>query len=152
MSHAHEHPTVPRGALIGAALLIGVSIALAAGARLTGIGQTQLMQSPPVASRSLHFKDRPDGAITVHEAGSGEEVARVEPETGGFIRGVMRGMARERKLRGVGAGPPFKLILTAENRFLLVDPATGREVHLEAFGPTNGRAFARLLTAGRSER
>jgi putative photosynthetic complex assembly protein len=38
----------------------------------------------------------------------------------------------------------------ADGRISLEDPETGRVIELDAFGPTNGEAFAQLLTAGRN--
>ena len=36
----------------------------------------------------------------------------------------------------------------ADGRLSLEDRTTGRVIALDAFGPTNGEAFAQLLTAG----
>jgi putative photosynthetic complex assembly protein len=52
---------------------------------------------------------------------------------------------RERRLRRLFADPPFVLSSHADGRLTLADPATGRSVNLEAFGPDNAGAFARLL-------
>jgi putative photosynthetic complex assembly protein len=67
--------------------------------------------------------------------------------TNGFVRGVLRGLARERRLNDVGAQPPFQLTRWSDGRLSLDDPATGRRIDLVAFGPTNAGAFAQLLTA-----
>ena len=74
-------------------------------------------------------------------------MAVLPPGSNGFIRGVMRGLARERMLHGIDAAPPFRLIRWADGRLSLEDTATGRLIDLAAFGPTNAQAFARLLTA-----
>ena len=65
----------------------------------------------------------------------------------GFLRGTLRGLARERKRQGVGAEQPFRLIGRADGRLTLEDPATGRRVDLESFGPTNAAVFAQMLMA-----
>jgi len=148
VSHAEEHPTIPRAALAGAAALVVVALLGAAGARLTGIGDTRPEAVAPAATRDLRFADQADGGIAVLAAGSGARVARIAPGDGGFVRGVLRGLNRARMQRGVDAAPPFRLILTRDKRLLLLDPATGRRINLGAFGPTNARAFARLMTAG----
>jgi putative photosynthetic complex assembly protein len=73
----------------------------------------------------------------------------VEPGTGGFLRGVLRGFARDRKLRGLGEeAAPFALTRWADGRLSVTDPATGRYVDLGAFGPDNWKAFAQLLETG----
>ena len=69
------------------------------------------------------------------------------PETNGFLRGTMRGLARERKRLGVSPAIPFDLIGRADGRLTLVDPGTGRRVDLESFGPENAAVFAALMTA-----
>ena len=72
-------------------------------------------------------------------------VTVLAPGSNGFIRGVLRGLVRERKRRGIGAETPFRLSYLTDGRLLLADPATGRVIDLGAFGPTNTAAFARLL-------
>lgn len=74
-------------------------------------------------------------------------VAVIPPGTNGFLRGSLRGLARERKRQGIGAGPAFRLVRWADGRLTLEDPATRRVIDLAAFGPTNSGAFADLLGA-----
>jgi putative photosynthetic complex assembly protein len=71
----------------------------------------------------------------------------VAPGTNGFLRGTLRGLARERKREGLDGTVPFRLSQTRAGHLLLTDPATGRFVDLGSFGPTNAAVFARLLTA-----
>ena len=149
MSHSHSATPIPRGLLIGAAALIGVTIALAGTARLTGFGTARLAAPPAVESRDLSFLDQPDGSIAVRDAATGKVVAEVAPGTNGFLRGTLRGLARERRLQGIGEAPAFRVSRTAEGRLLLIDTATGRIVDLGAFGATNAGAFAGLLAAGK---
>jgi putative photosynthetic complex assembly protein len=104
--------------------------------------------SAPVESRELRFEDRDDGAVAVYEAADGATVDVLAPGTNGFVRGVMRGLARERKRQEIGQQPPFRLTRWADGRLTLDDTATGRRIELAAFGPTNTGAFARLLHAG----
>ena len=100
----------------------------------------------PVASRDLRFLDRSDGAVLIEDARTGGTAAVIKPgEKTGFIRGVMRGLARERKLRGLGDAPPFNLTLWRDGELSLTDSATGRTIELTAFGTTNRAAFAALL-------
>ena len=103
----------------------------------------------PVASRDLRFLDRADGAVVITDTRTGALAAVIAPgEKTGFIRGVMRGLARERRLRGVGDGPPFTLTSWRDGELSLTDTATGTEIELTAFGTTNRAAFAALLAKG----
>jgi putative photosynthetic complex assembly protein len=141
-------PLFPRGALIGAALLVAFTVTSAAVSRISGLGTVQMPESALVESRPLRFEYMRDGSIRVTDARTGQVAASVEPGTNGFIRGTLRGLARERKRQGIGIEPPFMLTRWADGRLSLADPATGRVIALDAFGPTNGEAFAQLLTAG----
>lgn len=142
-------PSLPRRLLLGAGLLVGFSLVLATTGRLTGLGRTSLPESRVVTSRELRFLDRPDGSVAVLEPSDGSEVETLPAGTNGFLRGVLRGLARDRKLAGVGDGPPFRLVRWADGRLSLEDPTTGRRVDLGAFGAGNAEAFARLLLLGR---
>ncbi len=146
MSHQHAHQVIPRGILIGAALMIGLTIVLSGAARLTGIGTTHMPAAAAVESRSLHFADQRDGSIAVTDAATGRTVAVVSPGTNGFLRGTLRGLARERKRQDVGPEPAFQLVRWADGRLTLEDPMTRRVVDMGAFGPTNSGVFADLLT------
>ena len=57
----------------------------------------------------------------------------------GFVRGTLRGLARERKRQGIGPDQPFRLVAHVDGRLTLLDPATGRRVDLESFGPDQRR-------------
>jgi putative photosynthetic complex assembly protein len=136
-------PMVPKAALVAMASIALFALIATAAVRMSGIDIRE-PDAPAVAVRELRFEDRSDGAIVVTDARDGSRVATFEGEQG-FVRGVLRGFARERKLSGLGAGPPFELIGRADGRLTLRDPATGRIVDLESFGPTNAGAFARLF-------
>lgn len=152
MSAAHSQ-TVPRGALISAAALVLLSIGVTATMRIAHIPPSAspvLLRAAeniaPVASRDLRFTDRADGAVVIQDVGTGATAGMVEPGTkSGFIRGVMRGLARERRMHGIGDQPPFRLTLWQDGQLSLIDTADGRAIELGAFGETNRAAFAALL-------
>ena len=98
----------------------------------------------PVKVLQLRFEDRPDGSIAVIDYKSGKQIDAVQGEAG-FVRGSLRGLAQERKRRGLDSGPPFELIYRADGRLTLSDTATGRLVDLESFGPTNASTFFKLF-------
>ncbi len=96
-----------------------------------------------LSHRRLRFVDADDKSVRVLDAETGAEVYRVTGEAG-FIRGILRGMARERRRLGQSAGEPFELALES-GLLTLTDLATGQRVELTAFGHTNAGAFARML-------
>lgn len=148
MSHQHDIH-VPKMALIGAGLLIAVTIGLAGLSRAGFISiETVEKASDHVVARELYFRDRVQGGIEVLAADTGSVLTVFEPGTNGFARGVLRGLVRERRAQGAGSSIPFKLVKYSDGRLNLIDPATGQEVELVSFGPTNAGVFASLLQAG----
>lgn len=149
MSHHHHRQKIPRGVLVATAVMMLLSIGLAAGARRVYLASPPPQAAPAQESIDITFADRPDGSIAVHEASSGREVSLVPPRSNGFIRGVLRGMFRTRKLEAVARGERFHLAREADGRLTLTDPQTGRHIQLNSFGPTNAAVFHQLLVAGR---
>jgi putative photosynthetic complex assembly protein len=136
----------PRAPLIGAAALLGVVLTAAVVGHLTGAGRPQPVSGVALAMADLRFDDQPDGAITVRAEPGERLIATVPPATNGFLRGTLRGMARERRRDDGTPAAPFRLTAWNDGRLTLDDPQTGRRVDLEAFGATNEAAFARFLS------
>jgi putative photosynthetic complex assembly protein len=132
----------PRGALIFGWLLVGGSLALATYGSITGMARPQPGETGIVVQRSLNFLDRADGAVVVEEDGATVDVVQGQA---GFLRGTLRGFARTRREKGIGSAPSMTLTAYADGRLVLYDPATGRQVDLEAFGADNEAVFARFL-------
>jgi putative photosynthetic complex assembly protein len=145
MTETRATPSFPRAPLLGAAAVIGLSIAVAAIGRLTGAAIP-----PPdgaaVVARDLRFADQIDGGVAVIDADRDRRITTLAPTTNGFVRATVRGLVSERKREGQGPEKPFRLTAWQDDRLTLDDPATGRRVELEAFGHTNEAAFAQLLT------
>ena len=145
MTTPRHDRSFPRGVLLGASLLVGFSLVSTGFARLSGIGTTHPPQAVAFISRDLRFEDRSDGAVAVHEANDDRIVDVLPPGTNGFVRGVLRGLARDRKRQDIGVEPPFRLTRWADGRLSIEDMATHQRIELGSFGPTNAAAFARLL-------
>jgi putative photosynthetic complex assembly protein len=145
MAKSSRDRRFPLGALIGASALIAFSLLATGLARLSGIGTSFVPAAGIVESRALRFEDRADGAVTVSEVGSERLVDVLAPGTNGFIRGVLRGLARERRREDLGTAQPFLLTRWSDGRLSIEDAATHVRIELIAFGPTNIAAFARLL-------
>lgn len=148
MSEHHHDQVIPRSVLWAAAAMIVLTIVLGTVARRARLAEPTLPARPPIAALNVSFQDRPDGALVMLDADSGRELAQVPPQSNGFVRGVLRGMYRTRKLESMGRDGGFRLAREADGRLSLQDPRTGRLVYLESFGPSNTAAFADLLAAG----
>jgi putative photosynthetic complex assembly protein len=129
--------------------LVGFALAASGFVRLTGMGDVEMTETKAVEALHLRFEDRPDGSVLVKNADDGRAIYRVMPGTNGFIRATMRGLAMERKRDGIGEEKPFFLIHWADGTVSLEDPTTARKIDLDAFGPTNAKAFAQLFAARR---
>jgi putative photosynthetic complex assembly protein len=149
MTRANQDRRFPRGALAGAASLIGLALMATAFARVSGIGTTYVPVAGALESRDLRFEDRADGGVAVFENGSGRLVEVVSPGTNGFLRGVLRGMARDRRQQHIGAELPFRLTRWDDGRLSIEDVGTHQRIELVPFGPTNIAVFARLLSDAR---
>ncbi len=147
--HSHHMP-VPRGPLLAAAALVIATLVGVATIRVTGVDVSTRSQAAVVAQRALHFEDQPDGSVRVLDARPGQApqlLQVIDPGAGGFLRGALRALVRQRRAAGLGAEAPFVLTARADGRLTLVDPATTERVDLESFGPTNAAVFAQLLAA-----
>ena len=151
MSDALRDESFPRAPLLAAAALVALAIIAVACVRLTGIGAVHVPDAPTVVVRDLRFEDRPDGGVAVYDVQS-DELVKVITGSNGFLRGTLRGLARERKRSGFGPDQAFRLVGHADGRLTLEDPATARRVDLESFGPTNVAVFAQLLPTGSGTR
>ncbi len=136
-----------RTPILAAGILIALTLITVAFVRLTGIGAVHNPDAAATTVRELRFEDKADGSIDVLDAQAGKVIQNVAPGTNGFLRGTLRGLARERKRQSIGPQPPFLLIGRADGRLTLEDPATGRRVDLESFGPANSSVFAQILAA-----
>ena len=137
----------PKGALVAVGALLALTVGGTAAVRLVrASAPAPVIEAPPaVAAVSLNFADAADGSVHVLNAASGATVAVLAPDTNGFVRGVMRGMARDRMSRHIGAAPPFRLSRDREGKLWLQDTATRRLIDLDAFGDGNRAAFAGFL-------
>ena len=149
MSDAIDAKPFPAGALYAGAFLIGATMLFAAVARLTDIGATRLEVAAPVETLDVLFTDMEGGSVGVLAAADKRLLAELEPGQSGFVRVVMRSLARDRLVRGIGSGEPFRITRHADGQSTLTDLATGEVVTLSAFGFSNAAAFEQFLEQGR---
>jgi putative photosynthetic complex assembly protein len=154
MSGHHHEMAIPKQAVWGAAGLVLIAlvgtVAVRAGILPEAANPQEMRaeaQATVLQSRDLQFLDV-DGNVVVKDI-SGVTVAVIRPESEqGFVRGVMRGLARERRLKEAPVTTPFRLELWSDNGLTLTDLATGRQIELGGFGDTNRKAFAVMLPGG----
>ena len=131
------------GVVLGALALVGLPEA-----RMRTIQQGQV----PLAERALRFEDMPDGAIVIRDHANGALLGRFPVAEGGFVRGTLRALTRERRQEGEGREAPFRLAAWPNGQLTLDDAATGRRIDLTAFGHTQTEVFARFLGAPGGDR
>jgi putative photosynthetic complex assembly protein len=149
MSELFAGQPFPRRAAQAGLVLVGLATLFAGIARTTDFGATRVPRSPVVEMVDLRFLDNPAGGVRV-ETNEGRIVANYIAGEGGFLRGVMRGFARDRRAHEGGSQETFSLARHADGRLTIADPVTGRVVELESFGPSNAGLFADLLKQGRA--
>jgi putative photosynthetic complex assembly protein len=143
----HARPErIPRWLVRAIALLLVLVLGGVGLMRMNGFNPA-VQPAAALAERTLAFADGPDGAVLVTDTTTGERLAELRGEQG-FLRGVLRGLARDRRAHGVGPATPYRLTLHADGRLLITDPETGQRIDLASFGPDNAAVFARWLPAG----
>ena len=136
---------IDRRAVLAAGLFLCATLILVTVARLTGAGTHYEPAGAPLASAELFFEDHPGGVVTVSDAATGASLMEYGENEGVFVRSVMRGIARQRRMRGLGPEVPVELSRFEDGQLWLIDPASGIEIYLGAFGSDNTGAFAELL-------
>ena len=104
-----------------------------------------------VSSADLLFIDGPRGRIDVLDAQTQATLAVYESGEGSFLRGIVRSLVRERRVRDLDPGGAFNLALLDNGSLVISDPDTGYWMALEAFGVDNRRLFAEILEQALSE-
>jgi putative photosynthetic complex assembly protein len=148
MARAIHEPVVPKAGVLAAAALVLFALASVTTVRLTGVGEVRMTLPAVMESRDLRFEDGRNGEVLVYDADDHQLVDTLAPGSNGFVRVVLRGLARERKLGDIGSQPPFRLTRFVNGQIMLTDTATGKRVDLDAFGSANTKDFARLMKRG----
>lgn len=151
MSRAIRNDVFPRGPVlwVGVAMLGLVALTVAP---VGGLRSPEQAGAQAQAVRSFTAQDAEDGSVLIRDGRDGRAVFVMAPGEDGFMRGTLRGLARDRRLRGIGPEAPFLLTAWSDGRLTLDDPATGRRLDLLAFGQTNAEAFLRLLQRGENDK
>lgn len=129
-------------------LLLGSAIAMTWAGRngwLEGQGDLTSNNSINAAQRLLSFNDADNGSVEVWDATNQQLLHTIASGEGSFVRGILRSLTRERRLRGISSDAPFALRTDKQQHLLLEDTATGTTLILNAYGPNNVASFAHYL-------
>lgn len=101
-------------------------------------------------SAQLVFKDGQNGEIVIEVVKREGEKINIIKEMSlegeqGFLRGILRAMARERIKRQLSPAVPFELKIDQEDHLSLNDPLTKSAINLDAFGPDNVGVFIQIM-------
>tara|TARA_R100001129_G_scaffold12176_2_gene8038 strand:- start:203 stop:655 length:453 start_codon:yes stop_codon:yes gene_type:complete len=142
--------TVPRGALVGAAVLIGLTMTAITTARHYDVGRLTVQTAQSRDQRMLIFEPLPNGEMMVLSE-QREPLAHLVIEGDTFAMTAVRALAMQRNDRELA--DEFHLLLQRDNdgHLELADPDTGRTVKLQGFGQASALAFARYLDAAKSQ-
>lgn len=148
--HHHHEIRIPRSVLIGFGLFLAAVVTAVAIFRFSGMEPLAQVPEPDhiVEQREFRFLDGGEGTVevfAVREADEDRLVHVIGAGDGGFIRGVLRSMARSRRANGISEEHPFILIHSASGTVLLEDPTTEQRIDLQAFGPASVEAFKALF-------
>jgi putative photosynthetic complex assembly protein len=143
--HNAERDSFPRGPLYAIGAILVLTVIAVSVIRVGDLGSSFVSTAASHDERALRFEDRTDGSIAIIDARKSETIENIAPGTNGFLRGALRGLARERKRMGAGAETPFMLTARSDGRLTLDDPVTKRQIDLKSFGPTNASVFEQLL-------
>jgi len=145
MSAVH-HEQMPRLPLYAAISLVLVSIVAVGGHRIAVLSSppaAEVRAATPTLSEDLRFFDEADGAVRVTVSGGEDRL--IPSASGGFVRGILRSLVRERRARGLGSEQAFRVTEWSDGAVTIQDLATGRTLNLNAFGPTNRHDFVALI-------
>ncbi|MEL6869819.1 MAG: photosynthetic complex assembly protein PuhC [Pseudomonadota bacterium] len=153
MSDDHDHknlvPAVPLKLAIGLVVLTLVGVvwqrATTDSPQVRDAARTQAALINPLESRLLQFEDGEAGTVIVRSLDDGKVLDTLMTGEGGFLRGILRGLTRERRMSGAPKAPGFLLQRFEDGRVVLVDTATNTVIDLRAFGHTNAEDFLRYL-------
>ncbi len=138
---------IHRRGVRAAIALVLFSLAVTAAVVWTGSAERYTPQTPPASTASLLFEDHADGRVTVIDAGTDRALLEYAPTEGVFVRGIMRTVARQRRIRGLGEGRdvPVELARMEDGQLWLTDPMSEVQFFLGAFGSDNVALFDEIL-------
>ena len=147
-----EEPTrpIPRSVLAMTGGLAVVAVLLTVFSVWTGVGRVASAPADEaVEVLSISFlESTDDGAIRVVSAPDGAVLLTLAEGEGGFMRGILRPLHRERVRHGQPLDAAYRLSRHESGALTLADASTDLVVDIGAFGATSVAHFRRLFTPG----
>jgi len=91
------------------------------------------------------FLRPPGDTLHVVAAATGDTLRTFAPMEGGFMRGALRPLDRERRRHEVSLDAPYQVVREQSGRLTLRDEGSNVEIDVAAFGPTSYELFSSLL-------
>jgi putative photosynthetic complex assembly protein len=145
MSELSRSPTSPPLLLMALAMMLLAIVGAWYGSQHRPDLRASL--APVTHVEAFVFVGGDDEPLQVIDADDGSLVIAFAPGEASFIRGMLRGIGRERQVDGVSAAEPLVVASRADGSITVDDAATGILYDLRAFGSSNQAAFAALLSA-----
>ena len=154
MAHADDEMIIPKPALIGAGLLIAVTLAMTA-AGTAGLYKTPKVAAaearaaiPVSASRHLVLQARDDGSILVRDPQTDAVLRTIAPNEGGFIHYSMVGLRYSRTSHGLDPRVNIMIERFQDGRLMVREIDTGVRIDVIGYGPTNVASYTALMDGG----
>lgn len=138
-------------ALLGALVLVGGVWILRPGSGDAASSPRLEVERPPAASpqvvreRKIVFVRAGDDEIHILDGEDGTLIRALAAGEGGFLRGALRPLERERTRFDADPTAPYRLALEAGGRLTLRDPHSEFVLDIGAFGETSRAEFMTLL-------
>jgi putative photosynthetic complex assembly protein len=148
MADVSPQAIIPRWFLAGAMALVVATVVVAGVGRVTGYGVSRISDAPVAHSVDIRFAEQANGGMLVLRHEDDAALAVLASDGGGFVRGIVRSLFRQRLLAGADKALPFQLVRRTDGKYFIADPVLDSRIALDGFGPSNTRAVAELLEAG----
>ncbi|MEM8980288.1 MAG: photosynthetic complex assembly protein PuhC [Pseudomonadota bacterium] len=135
-------PTVLVRAMFGLALL---SLVLVTFSVLTDRPHSAVPPITDVAKERSFILEANDEGYAFVKGTDGALIAELDPDQGGFIAGVVRGVSRKRIVAQAEQDAPVRLVQFTNGRIMLFDDASNFQLDLNGFGAKHHAAFAKLF-------
>lgn len=153
-----ERPSrpIPVWVLLAGSGLLLIAIVVTTFSSRTGLGRVPVddIAAEQVVAQELaiSFVTTAEDEIRILGGPGNHVLTMLAPGEGGFLRGIVRPLTRERVRFDVPLEEPYLLQRIGPGSLVLRDPATDLLVDIAAFGPTSIEQFQQLFAAAEVSR